>query len=100
MATVSLTGRASGAGIEPGLGAVGGASVLQARAGASDAATDVKINESEPGGGAPGDWVDFNTAGAPPADISGFVFRDNDDTHNYVIPAGSIIPPGGYYLLE
>jgi hypothetical protein len=60
----------------------------------------VKINEVESNGGTPGDWTELYNAGITPADISGWSFKDNDDTHNYVIPAGTIIPVGGYYTVE
>src|SRR5262249_19673668 len=33
-------------------------------------------------------------------DISGFVFRDNDDTHNYTIPTGTTVAAGGFFVLE
>ena len=38
--------------------------------------------------------------GPATADLSGYIFRDNDDTHAAVIPAGTLIPPGGYLVLE
>ncbi len=63
--------------------------------------TDIKINEIESSGGTPGDWVELTNTGAAPVDISGFKFLDGDDTHTkYSIPAGTIIAPGAYYLLE
>ncbi len=67
---------------------------------ANDCASPVKINEVESSGGEPGDWVELHNPGATPADVSGFMFRDNDDSHNYLVPAGTVIPPGGFYLLE
>jgi len=60
----------------------------------------VKINEVESNGGVPGDWAELFNAGSASGDISGWIFKDNDDTHSYAIPAGTIIAPGGYYLLE
>jgi hypothetical protein len=48
----------------------------------------------------PDDWVElFNTSGST-VDISGWVFKDDNDTHSYVIPNGTTIVAGGYYLLE
>jgi hypothetical protein len=61
---------------------------------------NIKINEVESNGGTPGDWVELYNAGSLAADVSGWVFKDNDDSHNYAIPAGTIIPPGGFYVLE
>jgi Lamin Tail Domain len=60
----------------------------------------VVINEVESNGGVPGDWVELYNAGDAPANLSGFIFRDNDDTHGYPIPAGTTLAAGGYFLLE
>ncbi|MEO5768284.1 MAG: lamin tail domain-containing protein, partial [Polyangia bacterium] len=62
---------------------------------------DVVINEVESNGGVPGDWVELYNAGANPVDISGWQFKDDDDTHAfYIIPAGTILPSGGYHVME
>jgi uncharacterized protein (TIGR03437 family) len=66
----------------------------------NDCSSPVKINEVESDAGTPGDWVELYNTGANPVDISGYVFRDNDDTHNYVIPTGTSIAAGGYLVLE
>ena len=58
------------------------------------------INEVESSGGVPGDWIELINTGAAPADISGWLIRDNDDTHTYFLPAGTIIPAGGYLVVE
>ena len=60
----------------------------------------VRINEVESDQGVPGDWVELTNAGGSPADIGGYVFRDNSDANTYVIPAGTTLAPGGYYVLE
>jgi len=60
----------------------------------------VKINEVESSGGTPGDWVELYNANATAFDVSGFVFRDNDDTRGYTIPAGTLVPAGGYLVLD
>src|SRR5262245_11998410 len=63
--------------------------------------TGVRINEVESNAGVPGDWVELINTGSTPADISGWRFLDNDDTHvAYVLPPGSTIPAGGYLVLE
>jgi len=65
------------------------------------AAGVVKINEVESNGGTPGDWVELINTGANPADVSGFTVLDNDDTHTpAAIPSGTVIPAGGYYVVE
>ncbi|MEI9947686.1 MAG: lamin tail domain-containing protein [Pseudomonadota bacterium] len=69
-------------------------------AGATSGAGLIKINEVESNGGIPGDWVELYNAGSAAIDLSGYVFKDNDDTHSYAIPAGTIVAPGAYYVLE
>ena len=74
--------------------------------GGTDASTDatsnspVVVNEVESNGGVPGDWVELFNRGAVAVDLSGWIFKDNDDTHVHVIPAGTSIAPGGYLMLE
>jgi hypothetical protein len=63
-------------------------------------ARTVKINEVESSGGTPGDWVELYNPSPNPVDLSGFVFRDNDDTHTYTIPPATTIAGNGYYVLE
>lgn len=61
----------------------------------------IRINEVESNGGTPGDWVELINPTTAPIDISGFKFRDNDATHTfYVVPNGTIVAPGAFYLLE
>jgi len=67
---------------------------------ASGPARAVTINEIESSGGVPGDWVELYNPGPGAVDLSGWVFRDNDDTHSYVIPSGATIASGGSFLLE
>jgi hypothetical protein len=59
-----------------------------------------RINEIESNQGTPGDWVELYNPASVTANISGWIFRDNDDTHAYVIPPGTSIPAGGYFVLE
>ncbi len=60
----------------------------------------VKVNEVESSGGTPGDWVELYNTGSSPVDISGLVFRDNNDSNGYTIPAGTTIAAGGFYVLD
>lgn len=64
------------------------------------ATATVRVNEVESSGGVPGDWVELVNTGAAPVDLSGYVFRDNDDTRGYVLPAGTVIPANGFLVLE
>ncbi|HET6148803.1 MAG TPA: lamin tail domain-containing protein [Polyangia bacterium] len=60
----------------------------------------IVINEIESNGGVPGDWTELYNAGPRVVDLSGWIFRDNDDSHGYSIPAGTTIAGRGYFLLE
>ncbi len=62
--------------------------------------SSVKINEVESNGGTPGDWVELINTGVVPVDVSGFGFKDNDDTRTFKIPANTIIAPGAYLVLD
>ncbi|MFF1635133.1 lamin tail domain-containing protein [Leifsonia sp. NPDC058248] len=62
--------------------------------------TDLKINEVESNGGTPGDWIELTNIGATPVDASGYILRDNDDTHAFVIPAGTTVASGGFYAAD
>ena len=66
----------------------------------NDCAPAVKINEVESNNGTPGDWIELYNAGFSGVDLSGYVIKDNDDTHAYVIPAGTMLAPAGYYVVE
>lgn len=67
---------------------------------ANDCKTAVRINEVESNGGVPGDWIELYNPGAAPADLSGYVIRDNDDTHTTVLPANTSIAAGGFLVIE
>ena len=76
-------------------------SFLLTCASASMAQSTVTINEVESNGGTPGDWFELYNKGAGAVDISGWKMKDNDDGHAfYVIPAGTMIAPGGYFVGE
>ncbi|MBC8088222.1 MAG: Ig-like domain-containing protein [Phycisphaerae bacterium] len=61
---------------------------------------NVKINEVESNGGTPGDWIEFYNAGTGTADLSGYIVKDNDDTHATILPAGTTLAPGAYLVVE
>ena len=67
---------------------------------ANDCTVAVRLNEVESNGGVPGDWVELFNAGPISVDVSGWTFKDSDDTHAYVVPAGTTIAAGGYLVLE
>ncbi|MFJ2632416.1 lamin tail domain-containing protein [Streptomyces sp. NPDC087422] len=60
----------------------------------------MKINEVESNGGTPGDWVELVNSGAIAVDVSGWLVKDNDDSHVFTIAAGTSIAPGGFLALD
>src|SRR6478736_2153869 len=70
------------------------------KGGPNDCTPVVTFNEVESSGGTPGDWAEIYNAGVNAADLSGYTFKDNDDTHAYVLPAGSTVAPGAYLVLD
>lgn len=66
----------------------------------NDCTPYVLINEVESNSTTSGDWVELHNATLIPADVSGWIFRDNDDTHGYVIPNGTVIQPGRFLVLD
>jgi hypothetical protein len=57
----------------------------------------VRINEIESSDSTGPDWIElYNTSAVSTIDISGWIFRDNDDTHAYVFPAGTTIGPHAF----
>jgi hypothetical protein len=65
-------------------------------------AAEVVINEIQynPAAGAdPGDWVELHNRTVTPVDLGGWTFRDSNPDHSYTIPAGTLLPGGGYLVL-
>ncbi|WP_139084350.1 lamin tail domain-containing protein [Nesterenkonia sp. F] len=66
---------------------------------AADAASSLVFNEIESNGDTT-DWAELYNTGEEPIDLSGFHFRDDDDDHDYVLPEGSVIEPGGFFVID
>ncbi|MCX4681052.1 lamin tail domain-containing protein [Streptomyces sp. NBC_01433] len=60
----------------------------------------VRINETESSGGSPGDWVELVNTGTAAADVSGWIVKDNDDSHSYKIGKNTSIAPGAFLALD
>lgn len=45
------------------------------------------------------DWIEVTNTGTAPVDLGGWTLRDDDDTHAFVVPAGTVVPAGGYAVL-
>ena len=80
--------------------ALGGGALIAAPSMAFAAEPIVKINEVESSGGQPGDWIELKNVGDAEADLSGWIVKDNDDSHAYTIPAGTKLPAGEFLVLD
>ncbi|RFA07180.1 hypothetical protein B7R21_16445 [Subtercola boreus] len=67
---------------------------------AAPVSSSVKINEVESSGGTPGDWVELANTAATPVDLSGYIVKDNDDTHVFTIAANTTIAANGFLALD
>ncbi len=85
------------AGVQTDAGSDAGTDAASADAAVSNPA-NIVINEVESSGGTPGDWIELYNKGNAAVDVSGWVLKDNDDTHVFTIPAGTTIQPGAYYV--
>ena len=45
------------------------------------------------------DWIELYNNGGSSVDISNWVFKDNDDLHEFVIPNGTIMQSSSYLVL-
>ncbi|CUU55999.1 Lamin Tail Domain [Parafrankia irregularis] len=66
----------------------------------ADGPTSVRINEVESSGGSPGDWVELVNTGATAVDLSGWVVKDNDDSHVFTIASGTSLAAGGRVVVD
>ncbi|GAB3863564.1 lamin tail domain-containing protein [Dactylosporangium cerinum] len=66
----------------------------------AEEASTIRINEVESNGGTPGDWVELVNTGTAAVDVSGWVVKDNDDTHVFTIAAGTSVAAGGYLAVD
>ncbi|MEM1270586.1 MAG: lamin tail domain-containing protein [Bacteroidota bacterium] len=48
---------------------------------------------------APNDWVELHNVGSGDLDVSGYTFRDGDDTNGVTVPAGTTLEAGGFLVL-
>ncbi len=76
------------------------ATTTPTKGGPNNCAGAVKVNEVESSGGTPGDWIELYNAGAAAVDISNYIIKDNDDSRNTRIPAGTVLAPGAFYVIE
>lgn len=67
---------------------------------ANNCALPVVINEVESQPATGEDWVELVNVGSADVDASGLVIRDSEDDHSFVVPAGTTIAAGAYYVVD
>ena len=68
----------------------------------ADSLNDIVINEinyNSSVGFNTEDWVEFYNNATYPVDISGWIFKDQEDIHHFVFPPNTIIPADGYLVI-
>ncbi len=58
-----------------------------------------EINYNSHVGHDTGDWVEFHNPGPEDLDMSGWLFKDENDAHVFTFAPGTILPAAGYLLL-
>jgi len=46
-----------------------------------------------------GDWVEFLNIGTNPVDLNGWIFKDEDDAHQFIFPTEIILEPDSFLVL-
>ncbi len=58
-----------------------------------------EINYNSANNSESGDWIELYNNSGEEADLSGFYFRDSEESHRFIIPSGTIIQPGSYLVI-
>ncbi|MEL6660082.1 MAG: CotH kinase family protein [Bacteroidota bacterium] len=58
-----------------------------------------EINYNDAGDFDAGDWVELYNASTIEFDLSGWIMKDDDDTHNFTMPPGTTIAANGFLIL-
>ncbi|WP_309127728.1 lamin tail domain-containing protein [Microbacterium sp.] len=60
----------------------------------------IRISEVISSGGSPGDWIEFHNPTDREVDLSGYIVQDESPKNPYAFPAGTIVPPGAYLVID
>jgi hypothetical protein len=66
----------------------------------AQAASTVRVNEIESSGGSPGDWIELVNTGTAAVDVSGWIVKDDNDSHTYKIGKKTSIAAGAFLALD
>src|SRR5688500_11990534 len=75
------------------------AGLLSAPAQSAPDPLDIRVNEVESNGDT-ADWIELTNVGDEAVDIGGWVLKDNDETHTYVVSAGTTVAPGAFVAVD
>lgn len=67
--------------------------------GAESAIVINEIMYHPPDAADPGDWVELTNVSSSAVDLAGWTLGDGDPTHVFTVPAGTVIPAGGFVVL-
>ena len=68
--------------------------------GAVNAIVIHEINYHAPDATDPGDWVELHNSYALAVDVSGWVLKDSEEGHAFVIPENTVMAPGDFLVLS
>lgn len=57
-----------------------------------------EVQSNDPNDGP--DWIELANPTGEELDVSGIIIRDDDDSHEYVIPEGTTIPANGFLVID
>lgn len=80
--------------------ALSAAALLAVPLAATGSEAGIRINEVESDGGVPGDWIEFLNTSDAPVDLTGYVVKDDSDGNSYTFPAGTLVEPGAYLVID
>ncbi len=82
------------------VGAAATAFVVPPAAIAAEEPLGIRINEVVSNGGTPDDWIELYNYSDSDVDLSEYIIQDNSDKNPYTFPAGTIVAPGEYLVID
>lgn len=67
---------------------------------AADEPLGIRINEVVSNGGTPDDWIEFYNYSDDAVDLSEYIVQDESDKNPYTFPAGTVVAPGEYLVID
>lgn len=80
--------------------AMSAAVLFAAPAVAAEEPLGIRINEVVSNGASPDDWIEFYNYSGSDVDVSDYIVQDNSTKNPYTFPAGTIVAPGEYLVID